>query len=125
MAARIFLILEGLGWFAYGVYCFLVPTALAESAGVVAQSPTAYASVTSPKVDLLINAPANDQEYIMPDFTARQLADVFDAAAAVGMKIASQPVEAPGMPPSSVVRQSPAPGTRVTSGTTIRLEVAK
>ncbi|HTM61742.1 MAG TPA: PASTA domain-containing protein [Burkholderiales bacterium] len=92
---------------------------------VVAQSPMAYESASSPKVDLLINAPANDQEYIMPDFTGRQLADVFDAADAVGMKIASQPVEAPGMPPSSVVRQSPAPGTRVAAGTTIRLEVAK
>jgi len=92
---------------------------------VVAQSPTAYAAVTSPKVDLLINAPASEQEFIMPDFTGRQLAEVFEAADAVGMRIASTPVDAPGMPPSSVVRQAPAPGTRVTSGTTIRLEVAK
>lgn len=92
---------------------------------VVAQSPTAYASVTSPKVDLLINAPASEQEFIMPDFIGRQLADVFEAADAVGMRIVSTPVDAPSMPPSSVVRQAPAPGTRIASGATIRLEVAK
>jgi beta-lactam-binding protein with PASTA domain len=92
---------------------------------VVAQSPMAYESASTPKVDILVNAPASDQEYIMPDFTGRQLADVFDAADAVGMKINSTPVEAPGLPPSSVVRQSPAPGTRVASGAMIRLEVAK
>ena len=92
---------------------------------VVAQSPTAYASATSPKVNLLINAPANEQEFIMPDFTSRQLADVFEAADAVGMKIVSTPVDAPGFPPSVVVRQSPAPGTRVTSGATIHVEVSK
>jgi eukaryotic-like serine/threonine-protein kinase len=92
---------------------------------VVAQSPTAYASATSPKVNLLINAPANEHEFIMPDFGGRQLADVFEAADTVGIKITSQPVEAPGFPPSTVVRQSPAAGTRVASGATIRLEVAK
>ena len=92
---------------------------------VVAQSPMAYASATSPKVNLLINAPANEQEFIMPDFTNRQLADVFEAADSVGMKIVSVPVDAVAAPPSSVVRQSPAPGTRVASGATIHVEVAK
>jgi len=93
---------------------------------VVAQSPMAYASATSPKVNLLINAPANEQEFIMPDFTSRQLADVFEAADAVGMRIVSVPVDAVGMPPpSAVVRQSPAPGARVASGATIHVEVAK
>lgn len=92
---------------------------------VVAQSPTAYASATSPKVNLLINAPANEQEFVMPDFGGRQLADVFEAADAVGMRITSTPVDAPGMPPSAVVRQSPPPGARITSGATIKLEVAK
>ena len=92
---------------------------------VVAQSPMAYASATSPKVNLLINAPANEQEFIMPDFAGHQLADVFDAADAVGMKITSTPVDAPGHPPSSVLRQSPPPGTRIVSGAMIKLEVAK
>jgi len=92
---------------------------------VVAQSPMAYASATSPKVNLLINAPASEHEFIMPDFGGRQLADVFEAADAVGMKITSTPVDAPGHPPSSVIRQSPPPGARVTSGATIKLEVAK
>lgn len=92
---------------------------------VVAQSPMAYASATSPKVNLLINAPANEQEFIMPDFTSRQLADVFEAADSVGMKLVSVPVDAPGAPPSSVVRQSPAPGTRVATGAIIHVEVAK
>jgi beta-lactam-binding protein with PASTA domain len=92
---------------------------------VVAQSPTAYANVSSPKVNLLVNAPANEQEFIMPDFTGRQLSEVFEAADAVGMRIESQPVDAPGNPPSAVVRQSPPPGTRVTTGSLIKLEVAK
>jgi len=92
---------------------------------VVAQSPMAYASATSPKVNLLVNAPANEQEFIMPDFTSRQLADVFEAADAVGMKIVSVPVDAVGVPPSAVVRQAPAPGARVASGATIHVEVAK
>src|SRR3954462_2456600 len=92
---------------------------------VVAQSPTAYASATSPKVNLLINAPANEEEFVMPDFTGRQLTDVFDAADAVGMKIVSTPVDAVAAPPSSVVRQSPAPGTRVATGAVIHIDVAK
>ncbi len=92
---------------------------------VVAQSPTAYANVSSPKVNMLINAPANEQEFIMPDFTGRQLSEVFEAADAVGMRIESHPVDAAGLPPSAVVRQSPAPGARVTTGSTIKLEVAK
>ncbi|MGH0037651.1 MAG: DUF4345 family protein [Myxococcota bacterium] len=38
MAARIFLGLSALVWLPYGIYCFLRPAALAESAGVAAQT---------------------------------------------------------------------------------------
>lgn len=92
---------------------------------VIAQSPTAYATVSSPKVNLLVNAPAGEQEFIMPDFTGKHLADVFDAADAAGMKLVSNVVEVAGAGPSTVVRQSPAPGARVVSGATIRVDVAK
>jgi hypothetical protein len=40
MAARIFLALSALLWLLYGLYCLLVPGSLAESAGVVATTPT-------------------------------------------------------------------------------------
>jgi hypothetical protein len=40
MAARIFLGLSALVWLPYGIYCFLVPTSLAEAAGVAFTSPT-------------------------------------------------------------------------------------
>lgn len=40
MGAIIFLILEGLGWLLYGLYCFADPSALSASAGVTYVSPT-------------------------------------------------------------------------------------
>lgn len=38
---RIFLWLETLVWLPYGIYCFLVPSSLTQSAGVAILSPTA------------------------------------------------------------------------------------
>lgn len=40
MATRVFLGLSALLWLPYGIYCFLVPTSLADAAGVAFQSPT-------------------------------------------------------------------------------------
>lgn len=38
--ARIFLVFSALIWLPYGIYCFFVPSALAESAGVITTSST-------------------------------------------------------------------------------------
>ena len=40
MATRWFLGLSAALWLPYGLYCFFVPTSLAEAAGVVSQTPT-------------------------------------------------------------------------------------
>jgi hypothetical protein len=40
MATRIFLVVSGLIWVPYGLYCFFQPGSLAEAAGVAFMSPT-------------------------------------------------------------------------------------
>jgi len=78
---------------------------LAARPGRRAESPALLRARPRPKVNPLINAPANEQEFVMPDFTGRQLTDVFDAADAVGMKIVSTPVDAVG--PAAILRRPP------------------
>ena len=40
MITRVFLVLSAILWLPYGLYCLLVPHSLAETAGVVATTPT-------------------------------------------------------------------------------------
>src|SRR3954469_14097560 len=97
---------------------------------VVAQSPAPNANtMTSPKVSLLVSAPADEQSYVMPNFVGTHLADASHAISEVGLrigKIEGLDSTSAANPSSSLIiaRQAPAPGARVSPGMTVTLEVA-
>jgi eukaryotic-like serine/threonine-protein kinase len=98
---------------------------------VVAQSPAPNANtMTSPKVSLLVSAPADGASYVMPNFVGAHLADASQAISDVGLRIGKiEGLDSMKMDqkPSSgliIARQSPAPGARVSPGMTVTLAVA-
>jgi eukaryotic-like serine/threonine-protein kinase len=94
---------------------------------VVAQSPPPNAQgVASPKINLLVTAPAEPVALIMPSFTGRSLADVNKAIQEAGLRLAVvNNVPVPGLPSGTVLKQSPGAGQKVTPGTTVMIEVAQ
>src|SRR5690349_14189105 len=123
---------------------------------VIAQSPPpAAVGVASPKVNLLLAAPAEPQAFVMPNFVGRSLADATRAIQAAGLKLApvktstipvpasSAATAAPEVPaagttanppasspalstrPAIVLRQSPAAGYKVLAGASVELEISK
>jgi eukaryotic-like serine/threonine-protein kinase len=97
---------------------------------VVAQSPAPNANtMTSPKVSLLVSAPADDASYVMPNFVGAHLADASHAVSEVGLRIGKiEGLDSMKMDqkPSAgliIARQSPAPGARVSPGMTVTLAV--
>ncbi|HEY3930449.1 MAG TPA: PASTA domain-containing protein [Candidatus Koribacter sp.] len=99
---------------------------------VVAQDPPPNATgVISPKVSLLVAAPAQPKMYVMPDFTNQPLDAVVREINNAGFKIANiHTVPAVILFPSAknvatVVHQSPAPGQRVTPDAIINVDVSR
>ena len=94
---------------------------------VVAQSPPPNAQgVASPKINLLVTAPAEAAALIMPSFTGRPLDDASKAIHDAGLRVAVvNTVPAPGLPVGTVLKQSPGAGQKVTPGTAVTLEVAQ
>lgn len=117
----------------------------AEADTVVAQDPPANATgVTSPKISLLIAAPAQPPTYVMPDFVGQPLDSVVKAISDAGFKVgnihtitpppstAPGPVAVPAPAPvpttksvATVVHQTPAPGQRVTPEAIINVDVSR
>jgi eukaryotic-like serine/threonine-protein kinase len=109
---------------------------------VVAQAPAPEArDVTSPAVNLLLSQRPSAPAYVMPNFVGRQLAEAKEKISRAGLQLASVQFEqAPSddsksqsdlaapvsrkVPVSGkIARQSPAPGSRVTAETQIKIEV--
>ena len=97
---------------------------------VVAQSPAPNANtMTSPKVSLLVSAPADDASYVMPNFVGAHLADASEAISEVGLRIGKieglDTIKMDQKPSAGLIvaRQSPAPGARVSPGMTVTLAV--
>jgi len=98
---------------------------------VVAESPPpGSADLISPKVNLLITAPEDEQSYVMPDSSGRTLAQAAQAITNAGLKLgnfaSASADEPPRIPPelagARITGQSPAAGQRITSGTIVSLE---
>jgi beta-lactam-binding protein with PASTA domain len=94
---------------------------------VVAQSPPPNAQgVTSPKINLLVTAPAEPAALIMPSFTGRPLAEAGKVIQDAGLRLAVvNNVPAPGLPTGTVLKQSPGAGQKVTPGTAVSLDVTE
>jgi len=116
---------------------------------VIAQAPPPNAAdVSSPKVSILLAQPQPPPEYVMPNFVGRQLADAKERVARAGLRPptvspttpvarssdASQAGSAPAASPTlpipapvtgKIIKQSPAPGSRITPAMQIWFEVAQ
>jgi len=94
---------------------------------VVAQSPPPNAQgVASPKINLLVTAPAEPAALIMPSFKGRPLADVSKAIQGAGLRLALvNKVPVPGLPAGTVLKQSPEAGQKVTPGMAVTLDVVQ
>jgi beta-lactam-binding protein with PASTA domain len=107
---------------------------------VVAQSPPAEAQgIATPKVSVLVSAPAEEKSYVMPDLSGMRLADASAAITNAGLKVGSvseakvdasataAPANGTALKPTAdavIVKQIPTAGQRVTSGTIVALEAA-
>lgn len=122
-----------------------IPDATPEA--VVAQDPPPNATgVTSPKISLLVAAPAEPQWFVMPNFIGQPLENVVKTVADAGFKIGIHTVnpEPPAtegsipllpaptpLPPTParsiaiVIRQSPAPGQKVPAQAFINVDVTR
>lgn len=103
---------------------------------IMAQNPPAHASgVTSPKISLLMSAPESDPVYVMPSFIGQHLADVVPKLEEAGMKLGNlTEVTSTGATHAKtksfsestiILKQSPAPGQKVTAGATISFEISR
>jgi beta-lactam-binding protein with PASTA domain len=94
---------------------------------IVAQSPPPNArGVASQKINLLVTAPEEQPQYLMPDFTGRPFVEAAKAIADAGFKLGT--ISAVNGGPTNtaaakVVGQTPAAGQRVSAGATVSFEV--
>jgi beta-lactam-binding protein with PASTA domain len=123
-----------------------LPTALSAPQAIIAQTPAPGAQgVASPRVSLLYAAPPPEPAYVMPDLTGMALPDATGLVTQTGLKTVSVTTTpdffgngnsqstpqfvvgqaTPQFAPPTVVGQSPPPGTRVTPGTAVSLQVTR
>ncbi len=116
-----------------------LPTEAAPPQAIIAQTPSPGAQgVASPRVSLLYAAPLPEPAYAMPDLTGMTLADANGLVASSGLTtisvtaLRSDPyspsaarANAAALAASTVVGQTPAPGTRVTPGTPVTFQVSR
>jgi beta-lactam-binding protein with PASTA domain len=89
--------------------------------------------MTSPKVNLLITAPEQDQTYVMPDLSGRTLTQAAQTLQNAGLKLGNFPLKTaredsgaqipPELAAVRVNGQSPAAGQRVSPGTVVMLQL--
>jgi beta-lactam-binding protein with PASTA domain len=116
-----------------------LPSDASAPQSILAQTPSPGSQgVASPRVSLLYAAPPPVPAYAMPDLTGLTLPQASSLVAASGLKVVSM-TNAPARAPATsnlpnlfpnpnpqaatVVAQQPAPGSRVTPGTNVSLEV--
>jgi beta-lactam-binding protein with PASTA domain len=94
---------------------------------VVAQDPPGNAgAVSSPRVNLLVNAPAAPEALLMPDFVGKHSDEAIRAVRDAGLRFAAlNRVTQPGVVPDVIVRQFPAAGQKVTVGAGVSFDVAE
>ncbi len=95
---------------------------------VVAQDPPGDSgTAVSPKVNLLVAAEPAPKAFIMPDFVGRFLPDATAQIEMAGLHLGNVTdiAGATGAQPGTILRQTPAPGTRVTSDSQINFDIAR
>jgi beta-lactam-binding protein with PASTA domain len=100
---------------------------------VVAQSPRPDANdVTSSQVNLVLSAPDNTQDYVMPSFLGQTLAQAKKALVKSGFSLAKKQITSAlgkdgkeaGEARAVIVKQLPRPGEKVAAGATVYFEIS-
>ena len=100
-----------------------VPSSTVPVAIVISQDPQAGDKVPKGKlVNLQVSAGA--PEAVVPDVRGKSLTDAIEALAARGLRASAMDVPS-SKPPQTIVAQSPAPGTKVPTKTTVHINVSK
>lgn len=94
---------------------------------VVAQSPQAYEEVgDESEVSVLLSRGYLAEAFVMPDFIGHNYLELLDELSRSTFKVSQvRPVDYPGVPKNVVVRQTPAPGTKVYKRDRIILYLSK
>jgi len=112
-----------------------LPIANSAPDAIIAQTPAPGAEgIASPRISLLYAVPPPEPAYAMPDLTGMTLTEATGLVTGAGLKTVAvttappSPADSfanPGARPPTpiVVGQTPAPGTRVTAGASVSLEV--
>ena len=114
-----------------------LPVANSVPDAIIAQTPAPGAEgIASPRISLLYAVPPPEPAYAMPDLTGMTLTEATGLVTGAGLKTFAVTTAPPGPPDSfaspgarpptpTVVGQTPAPGTRVTAGASVSLEVER
>jgi len=96
---------------------------------VLAQDPPSLsASVTSPKVNLLVSSASEQSYYVMPSFLGKHYADASEQITEVGFNLGKINViaNAPNLtPPGIILKQSPVAGAKILQGSTISFDITR
>lgn len=106
------------------VTTYAAPATLADT--ILQQTPLPGAKAPSPHVDLLIAQGDTPPAYVMPWLVGLNLPDADRLLTSAGLKLAKTDfVPAPQWPKGAVTEQTPEPGTKITSESTIEMTVAQ
>src|SRR5580700_145566 len=106
------------------VTSFAAPAAMTDT--ILQQTPPPGTKAASPRVDLLVAQGVVPVSYVMPRLVGMALPDADRLLASAGLKL-SKTTFAPSTewPKGAVTQQSPEPGSKIASDSTIEMEVAQ
>ena len=104
-----------------------VPDGTEEGTVLMQNPPAGETSALPPDgVSLLVSLGPAYSEYVMPDVIGRRGVDVLEALRAAGLKVTDVTYRSyPGVPPGTVIRQSPPAGYRVNRHSPVTFEVSR
>jgi beta-lactam-binding protein with PASTA domain len=99
---------------------------LGEGTILVQHPPAGEADAMGEGVSLLVSRGPAGADYLMPDLIGRKAEDVLEGMRAAGLKVAEVRYRTyPGVAPGIVLRQTPAAGHRVSSRSSVSLDISK
>lgn len=104
-----------------------VPDGTDEGTVLMQNPPAGETGALPPEgVSLLVSLGPAYSEYVMPDLIGRRGSDVLEGLRAAGLKVIDVSYRSyPGVPPGTVIRQSPPAGYRVNRHSSVTLEVSR
>ena len=106
------------------VTTYTAPATLSET--ILQQTPLPGTRAASPRVDLLVAQGESPVPYVMPWFVGMPLPDADRLLASAGFKLSKTTfIPSPQWPKGAITEQTPEPGSKITSDTSIEMVVAQ